>query len=352
MERGLLARGQVVRGELRVVDYSRRNRNFAVLAGAGPSYLLKQATSAETAATLTRELDAYRSFEANAKPALASRLPRCLDYDPEREVLMLELLSNARTLREHHSLTGRFSKALGRTIGATLAALHSNGGEGAPPLAAPGVFGLDLPDLALVRDSSPATLQLLTMLQERPEYGERLRELAASWREEATVHGDARWDNWLRVTDRDGRRPGVRLIDWEMWGRGDPRWDLGCFFGDYLGFWIDGLPTAEGITPQTMLDASRYPLDRMHAAAGAICDSYVAARKLNREEGSALLLGAVAFAGVRLLQSCFEACHRSQRMGASHVLRLQVATNVMSRPEAAARHLLGLELPLRAATHG
>jgi len=39
------------------------------------------------------------------------------------------------------------------------------------------------------------------------------------------VHGDHFWKNLLLTSD------GLRVIDWEAFGRGDPMWDLGFLIG-------------------------------------------------------------------------------------------------------------------------
>ena len=347
---GLLTSGEAVCDAFHIIDLSRRNRNFAAIHEEGPSYFLKQATNADTAITLEREFAAYQFFDASRKRTFASSLAAYMEYDSSRGILILELLPASKTVREHHMATARFSVELGRRMGRILGDLHVHPEQSDSwEVAVPAALTFDAPDLALIRSSSAATQQLLAMLQGAPGLSDRLRELASSWNPETTIHGDARWDNWLRVAEPADRGFDLKLLDWELWGQGDSRWDVGCVLGDYLGLWLDGLPTAEGVDAQTMLEASRYPLERMHGATRGFVEAYLEQRGVGQQESRAIILGAVSFAGVRLLQACFESCHHVQRMGGGHILRLQVAMNVVSRPEAAAYHLLGLDLPTSSA---
>ena len=62
LDRGLLTPETVVDGGLVVREVSSRNLNFAVEAGEGASYLLKQGRSAEGAATVAREAAVYEEL--------------------------------------------------------------------------------------------------------------------------------------------------------------------------------------------------------------------------------------------------------------------------------------------------
>src|SRR6185437_14932728 len=106
LDRGLVTRSAVVSGEVRVVDVSRRNRNFRVVGSGGLSLLVKQGLIRDGFSSIEREARAYRLLGGLAPSARAGSVfpyaPRALAYDTNRDVLILEFLVAAPTVRRVH----------------------------------------------------------------------------------------------------------------------------------------------------------------------------------------------------------------------------------------------------------
>jgi len=341
LREGLIDARCVVDGDLRVVDESRRNVNFRVVREGGASYLLKGGTDRDPFASTGREASVYALLAAD--PRLAALLPQLIGFDAPLRLLILEYLTEAEDLRSYHRRTGRFPAALAADVGRALAHVHAFA-AGRPEVAAvPAPAGLFLhrPGLRILHDFSSAGADVVRLIQRLPELAERLDGLRRAWRADAFIHADARWDNVLVVRSR--RRAGrVRLLDWEAAGLGDRAWDLGCFLGDYAGFWINSIPLSGGTDPGRYLDVARYPIARMQPALRACWAAYVRTAGLSDEHAAGLRTRATAYAGVRLLETALEHVQRAPELDATAVTLLQAGANLVMQPDEGARVVLGI----------
>jgi len=206
----------------------------------------------------------------------------------------------------------------------------------APALAPPWAASLHRPAIDWLRDLSGADLELIALIQRSSEFCELLDAEGGDWQRTCVVHGDYRWDNCLATIGR-----GVRLVDWEAAGGGDPAWDVGSAFTDFLGDWLGSIPL--GGSPATHLSTlARRPLTRMRPALQAFWSAYLLAVGLSRPDGNQLLLRATRYGGLRLLQSAFEHGQYAGELTPSTATLAQLALNVLRRPHEAAVHLLGI----------
>jgi hypothetical protein len=102
-----------------------------------------------------------------------------------------------------------------------------------------------------------------------------------------------------------------------------------------------GLPLGAAVSPLALAGANEYPVEAMHPALRAFWSAYREGRG-GVEPG--FLLRAVRYAGARLVQTTWEYSRTiTARPRYTHLL-LQLAANVVTRPQQAARSLLGLEV--------
>ncbi|MGA9875793.1 MAG: phosphotransferase [Solirubrobacteraceae bacterium] len=343
LDRGLLAPGAVLDGDLVIRDASSRNRNFRVESMDGPCYLLKQGLTLETAASVAHEASVYQQLSQGGAP-LTVHLPRLYGYDPTDGVLVLELVRDAQDLRAVHLRTGRFSAGPAALLGAALGAVHRETRLPAPapsPAGATGSLWLHRPDARVFRDASAAALELIGVVQGAAGFSEALDRIRGRWRQETLVHGDVKWDNCLLSLGGDGEER-LRLIDWESAFPGDPSWDIGSALSHYLSFWLFSIPVTGSVPPERFPELAGHPLDTMKPALAACWIAYADARGFSSADSEEELLRAVEYAGVRLLQTAFEAAQMMQQLTSAAILHLQLALNILQRPEAATTDLLGL----------
>ena len=343
LDRGLLTSADLLDDEVVIRDVSSRNRNYRIETRCGPSYLLKQAIGIETLTTITNEAAVYELL-ASGDEELARSVPRYHGYDAQEGVLVLELVRGAENLRSHHSTSGRFSAGPAAAVGRTLGLLHRTTAIDAvaTPDEAAWILRIHQPNTSIFRDASAASLDLIRVIQQAHDFPEQLERVRASWTPGARVHGDVKWDNCL-VVSLDGIDETVKLIDWEASTIGDPGWDIGSALSQYLSFWIFSIPVTGEIPPERFPQLAAYPLDSMKPALNACWGAYADALGLRPPEAATRLARAVELAAARLVQTGFEISQMQQGLTSSVVLHLQLAQNLLERPNEAATRLLGID---------
>jgi aminoglycoside phosphotransferase (APT) family kinase protein len=344
LARDLIGPHEIVDGDLVVRDLSGRNRVFSMECRSGTSYLLKQ-NSDPGATTVAHEGEVYRVL--SKEPAMRAYLPQFHGYDTGRRVLVLEFLRSVEDLASYHRARRRPPVRIASAVGAVLAALHGlRLGQGRSITAQrrrPPVLSLHRPDLQLVREASRASLELVRIIQRSDGFGARLEALNEAWSVTTPIHRDVRWKNFMLAAPVGTvRQPQLKLIDWELACLGDPRWDIGSALGNYLSLWLASIPIMATAPPERSLELARCPLGGIQPAIRACWYTYINRRGLDADTADRLLSGAVSFAAARLVQTAFEAAQGSDRLTTDSVLHLQVALNMLQRPQEATAHLLGL----------
>ncbi len=182
--------------------------------------------------------------------------------------------------------------------------------------------------------------EVLRLLQEHSEIGRELESAAASWRRETLIHGDLRGGNIL-VRGMKSPRPAVFLVDWELVRRGDRAWDLGGVLADTLSFWVAGMSHRADRTPAQRDRSALYPLASIQPALRAFWRAYLAASGL-APDAESLRGRAVPYAAARLIQFAWEYGGRLDDLSPRVVLLIQLAANILARPEKAQTDLFGL----------
>jgi aminoglycoside phosphotransferase (APT) family kinase protein len=344
LREGLIDARSAVMGGLTITDSSRRNHSFQITRSDGPWYLLKQGFDLERQAAIQHEAQVYAFLkDRNQEEGILQYLPYFYRYDPADSLLVLEMVRGAQTLREYHLRRRRFSPRLAALLGRALAALHRL--EHPPEQAGsqPWILSVHLPGLNIFQDFSSANIQLIKIIQGYPDFCELLDALRASWRIEALIHNDIKWDNCL-VYGKEGaaRITRLKLIDWEQSDAGDPAWDVGSVFAEYLSFWLLSIPIT-GETPlEQYLDLARFPLEAMQPAMRCFWNSYTRHSGLASLAAAQMLQKAVQFGAARLIHTAMEQMQNAAQLTRNTLAMLQLCYNILARPEQAIVHLLGI----------
>jgi aminoglycoside phosphotransferase (APT) family kinase protein len=155
------------------------------------------------------------------------------------------------------------------------------------------------------------------------------------------VHGDIKWDNLL-VARGEGGASRLKIVDWELARVGEPCWDVGSVFGDYLGFWLASIPITGEEPPDRFLQLARYPIEKMQPAMRSFWKAYAAGMGLTAEEQDEWLLRSVRYAAARLLQTAYEQSALTLKLTGNVICLLQLSLNILQRPTDAAGSLLGI----------
>ena len=225
--------------------------------------------------------------------------------------------------------------SLGEALGALHNLPYNNAGFG--DRGAPWPLSLGCPDLAILYQVSAASIELLKIVQHSPDLSRALAALGDQWGRHSLVHFDIRLDNCLATPNAE-----LRIVDWELIGAGDPCWDTGSFFADFLSCWVLSMP----ITQHTKLDRLPYlaarRLTTFQPGIRAFWRSYVRSIGVSAAEAEKRLLRSVRYAAARLVQAAFEWTQDSAQPSAHMMVALQLSQNILKRPEEAVVRLLGI----------
>jgi aminoglycoside phosphotransferase (APT) family kinase protein len=332
----LVSPRSVVASDLGVFDASSRNRNYRVVSRSGPSYLVKIGTG-DARSTVAREAAIY---ERLAVGAMAPYIPRFDRYDPEEDVLVIELV-DGEDLHRHHADGGRFATSTAAALGRALATLHRETWLAEPMQAAwlPWALSVHRPDLNAIRDLSAGNIELVKIVQRFGDFREELDAIARDWRVACVIHNDVKLDNCIVP---ESRRGSITLVDWELSAEGDPSWDIGSVFSHYLSLWLLSMPITVETPPASWPELAQYPLARMRPALAACWTAYADVLGLVGSDAHDRLRHAIRCAAARLLQTGIEYTQFSLQLTSNAICLLQLSLNVLTRPEDAAQMLLGL----------
>jgi aminoglycoside phosphotransferase (APT) family kinase protein len=344
LSRGLVDPQALVNNDLVVRDFSSgRNSVFSVESSNGASYLLKQNPHVDRKMT-AREADVYELL--SSAPSMRNFVPAFHSFDADLQVLVLEFIAGAEDLASYHRHRRRTPIRVAAAVGAVLAGLHgvSPRRPGLASLKArPTALTLHRPHIRLARDCSPACLDLIRIMQSTDGYGSCLDELNTSWSASTLIHRDVRFKNFLLTAPvQTMRHADLKLIDWELACLGDPRWDIGSALGNYLSLWLESIPTTGRATLSQSAQSATCPLPRIQPAIRACWSTYAARRGFGGADAERMLFQTVGFAAARLVQTAYEVAQSATKLTTTGVLHLQLALNMLTRPQEVVAHLYGL----------
>ena len=348
-DRGLVGLDSVVDGAFLVVTVPRRNQNFKVIRRGAPGFFVKQVRDGtpDAVATLKCEATCYRLAQSGLElEPLAALLPGFYCYDPENNVLVLQLLQESENLREHSDRTGGFSPDLARQIGAAFGSYHSlplsriTEAAASPfPDNKPWILSFHSQTFPL-GTMNPGAAQLHDILHSYPEYTRALDDLSGDWQVDALIHGDVKWDNCMVYPAEDGPGSEFKIVDWELASLGDACWDVGAILQAYLTSWVFSMPDTGASPAAALVRQARFALDDVAPAIGAFWESYASARGLEEARSRRLLERSMKYGAARMVQSVFEIAIYSSQLSPVAVRVLQLSYNILADPQEAIESLL------------
>jgi thiamine kinase-like enzyme len=349
LDRQLVDCESLVDGDLRIVSDAQRHVSFSVVVQDGQSYLVKHATGADEQRTIAREARLNRQMGDASSGNVRPYLPQIRAIGGAGHTLIFDYIRDARTLREDHALRGQFPGRSAAVLGEALGCLHTTQfpvqADGQDSTRLPWVLSFHTPNPTMHRNASAASVQLMKTVQEFPEIGRLLDGLCEEWQPSARIHNDLKWDNIIIFTPPGTRRAELRIVDWEMTGFGDPCWDVGTCFSEYLSFWLFSMPITGRLTTGMAMELARYPLTAMQPAMRAFWQAYTRRMGLDAATAGAWLCRATRYSAARLIQTAFERLQMAESMPGSTYVLLQLSLNMLLRPRDAASQLLGIAPP-------
>ncbi|HEU0301603.1 MAG TPA: phosphotransferase, partial [Longimicrobium sp.] len=336
LARGWLSFDDVLAGAVVLVPMGRLNSTYRLFRGGAPYLFIKQAAPHPDPAACGVAREAAFLALAGRLPGLAEHVPRLVEHDPERRLLLLELYDVGET-----ELLPPPEGAAG--LGRALAALHGHSTDLEPAVAGTATrlthWTLQVGPKLRMRHQNRGQKELYALLLRNRELVAALSALEGLWEYEGVIHADAKWDNCILTPASGEAPPRVRLADWESVRVGDFAWDVAGILQDLWMRWIASMPLSASTLPGSA--GAAVPLEDVARTARAFWDAYRSHAGMDEAGAERRLAKAVRFAAARMVQTASEQSGQLGFVGYSPVALLQFAHNVAARPDEARATLLG-----------
>ncbi len=346
--RGCITAESVVDGDFRVATTDRRNRCFRVMRGRHTGLFLKQIRIVEDdrISSLYREAQCYRlaGLDADTQPLLQS-MPRFVDYDAQRHVLIVELLDDSQALNECYERVGRIPDDIGVLLARAMGNYHSNAGRKFCEQQDGALFRNQVPWVLSIHEDetgplSNANSQLLAAIRQDGELQALLDELRHGWQHETLINGDVKLDNCI-VFGPDDDHLVVRIVDWEYLDRGDSCWDVGGLLQSFLTHWVKSLVVPQQISVEEVVESLAEQLKPLRPTFRAFWDEYTDVREFDAESSQRCLDKSIRCGAARLIQTAFEFMHLSDKIEENFALIPRISRWMLQNPKAAGSRLFG-----------
>lgn len=343
VQSGLLSPRDIMRGDVRVEDASRRNLNLKVISSRGPSFFVKQADSTDcsTVESIRREARYYQFFENGAAVPRRRLFPRLVHYDADRVVLVLELIPSAISLGQYLNLqAGAPQRETAAAVGRAIAAFQRvrppqrPSAEQRPDV--PWALRFTFPPPDLLRTSSLGQIEVIRIVQKNGDAWRMMAGVRDAYGGDCLVHGDLRWDNLLMRSPHGRTSSRLWVVDWELADVGDPAWDVGSVLAAFLARCVCYMQPGDDINPDSLRSGFVAQLPTAQAEIAAFWNSYQQSATHAESDIAAFLKRATLFCGARLLQVAFE-WSPGQTLTPIAACFLQLGLNILRRPDDAPR---------------
>lgn len=347
-KRQLIDEAAVVKGHFMVHPVATRNTILKIILEPHNSLFVKQTANDAVAKSLfLREVSAYQLFktapEFSGVAAIAAPL---LDYDDENNIMVSELLYNAKNLSEYYMLIKNFDLSLAREQATILAECHiqphSDTDVSMFPKLLPWVLQLDRHNADAFFVNNEASASIIQLIKDNTLLLHSLSELAASWQYTHLIHGDIKWINFLALESEEGLSQ--RLIDWELADIGDPMWDVAGLVQSYVTAWLLGFDNANPRSHELPEHMKLYELKNMQPSARAFMYQYLESKAYPESEHAAFFTRLMQFTAARIIQTSVEGITYNSKVEANNMRCIQLAFNIMKDPLAALEELFNIKL--------
>jgi hypothetical protein len=321
LQHDLVPAAQVLDQGLRLVATERaRATTVSVHLGARALFLVKLGAP-PSQSWGEREIRCYRALDAIAPGGAIA--PALVQSDLRQCVLVIQLLDPVITLHDHFSVNSLYAPAVLDGLSRAMTVLHTR--SATRQLDAPSAMPWILSEA--VEGGDTGLGEILPDAGARAALLQRLAKARTLWREEALIHGDLKWDNCLLIdAGSDGTPAAVRLVDWELGGKGDPAWDLATALQEFV---FHAHPECmAGSTPFGWLATSE-----PGRAAGHLLHRYLRLSNLTDIRRDDFLARVGIYAGCRLVQTAFELAAVQGGQGPGARTAMDMALRVGEHPD-------------------
>jgi len=300
-------------------------------------------------------------------PALGSTssfLPEILYFDNINSILIYKYPIGYIDLESYYINKKIFSTAIAELVGNTLATLHRETLNSRDcydlmreetedkfryQFPYPGYL-LDRIEPEAFSQFPPEGLRFLVFYQRYESLRATVKELVVHHHHSCLTHNNLQfnnificthWETLLSKTEH-GDNILIRLIDWETCSWGDPAFDLGTAIAGYLQIWLNSLIVHPAIELGKSLQLATIPLEIIQPSIVALIRAYISSFPKILEDRPDFLKKVVQFAGLALIYQILTKIQYQQDFNNKDICKLQVAKNLLCRPEESFISVFGL----------
>jgi len=347
-KRQIIDEDAVVKGNFMVHPVNTRNNIMKIVLNVDNSLFVKQTKSDIVSDGLfQREIQANYFIKNNKEFAsIATCVPLLLDHDDENNVIITELLYDAKNLYEHYMLTKNFDLNLAREQASILYKCHTIPEKETDismfPKLLPWVLQLDKHEAHQFFTNNPASLEIIKLIKDNQLLLSELVKLANSWQYTHLIHGDIKWINFLATANENGFAQ--KLIDWELADIGDPLWDVAGIMQSYITTWLLGFDNNKPHSQELPEYMKFYDIKNMQPSAQAFLYQYANLHNYSETESSAFFIRVIQFTAARIIQTSVEGITYNTKIEANNMRCIQLAFNVLKDPRHALAELFNIKL--------
>ena len=269
LEHKLINNNSIVDGDLQIFDVSRKNKNIKVIRKNDTSFLLKQSnpTDTQSSTTIKREALLYALMQNDEDfLPLLNISPRLIDFDVEKNLMITEFVIGS-SFRDHilYAMNETDTKYVG-LLGKTIANYHYSFAKKATNqklkfLPRTFIFEnlLIHPGPEIFISLSQANMKLLKIIQKDQKIYDLLEGIVSSWDLQTLIHGDIKFDNIIIASSKKNTKSVNKILitDREMATIGDPAWDIGSIFQEFVRLWLSLLPITGADSAEQLINISK-----------------------------------------------------------------------------------------------
>lgn len=354
VNKDIVRKKSIVETDLKIISHFSNNCNFQIITKKGKSLMVKQPFFSDLQhSLLSNEAEIY-SLVKKKFPNLEFIFPNLIEFDKEQQILITELLPRAKTLYEYIHKQPKKDECvkLFRLVGQFVATYHKMiniSTLGSQKLlfnhtAILPFNNISRPSSQLFTDLTIGCIDLIKIIQKN-NLSDIFDQARNNWSVECLINVDMKLRNVLIYSNKlnASNLPKIKLVDWEYGILGDPMWDLGCIFNDFICYWLFSLDLSKNKSHSDIISLSKRPLTEMQSYIRATWQGYIETfniESINLERK--LLMKAILYCSTRLINSAYELQYSLPYLLKTSVSLLQMSLNIFKDTKQASIYVLGI----------
>lgn len=341
--------------EVQIESKSSKNFNLLVSLNSDRHFLVKQEPCDRTGkhdGAFLKEWQIHKWLEKYSKLSpIRPAIVEAIDFDPKNSIIVFNYLYDHYDLEYFYQDRQLFSPEIAASIGTTLADIHRITfycQESQKFLFANSLNEIKRQRFTIrpMNNIRPEVFGhigqenfiFFKLYQRYKSLEKAIAQLQNAYQSCCLIHNDLKLDNIL-LNKNDSSN--IRIIDWELFQWGDPRFDLGKILADYLRLWLKSLMLSTDIDLNTALRLATTPLELLQPSMAELIKAY-------RDRFSEILVlrpdfmqRVVQFTGFALLREIWTRIFYHETFDNSQIAMLQVAKTLLCNPEQSISTLFG-----------